>query len=33
MMMLAKYPASLLVVDRTDEPWSSQRQAESPQLL
>jgi hypothetical protein len=33
MTMLAKYPASLLVVDRTDEPWSSRRQAESPRLL
>ena len=33
MTMLAKYPASLLVVDRTDEPWSSRRMAESPRLL
>lgn len=31
--MLAKYPASLLVVDHMDEPWSSRRQAEAPRLL
>lgn len=33
MTMLAKYPASLLVVGRPEEPWSSRRQAELPRLL